>query len=251
MLEKPLISGGDPRLRASAPRPLVDRLKAVVAEPDHAELDAISTVSDCPEGSVLVREGDRFDRIGYLVSGALGMEKRLPDGEAHILGLLVPQDMFGRLFDGPASYDLVALSDTRVLSFDRDRLEAIVSRSVEAENLLIAHILDELDAAREWILLMSGHRFMERVAAFLLVLYRRTLRVTGASGERSQTLRIPIRRKHLARYLGGRQESLSRALHALQEVGAIRLHDAYRVEVTDLAALVRASGADLLAGDGL
>jgi len=216
----------------------------------HAKaLGTIAQVRDIPRGQGVVVEGDRSDEIGYLLHGALGMQKSLPDGRTHIIGLLVPTDMYGRLFDGPSSYDIVALTEARVLTFPRAAFEEILRATPEIERPFLVNVLDELDSAREWILLMGGHKIVERVASFLLILFRRKLRRAGQQDRpTARTVRIPIRRSDLAHYLGTTPESVSRALHELEHDGVVRLHDAYRIEIADLPGLVRVSGADHLAG---
>lgn len=224
--------------------------------PQRTELEAMARLRDIAEGTALVHEGEHYQTVGYILSGALGMQKMLPDGRLHVIGLLVQHDMFGRLFDGPSSFDLVALAPARLIEFDRDAFETFVARHPEAQHLLLTRILDEIDNAREWLLLMSGHKVVERVAAFLLILFRRALRQPGQAragqGQPGQgkagnvRLALPVRRVDLAHYLGTRPESLSRALHDLQRAGAIHLVDPNTVEVTGLRALVDAAGSDLL-----
>ncbi|MGI1661583.1 Crp/Fnr family transcriptional regulator [Palleronia sp. KMU-117] len=208
------------------------------------------------EGEVVVPEGVHAERIGYVLDGALGMQKRLSDGRTHLIGLLVPTDMYGRVFDGESGYDLVALSETRAFSFPRDAFEEAMGSSPEVERRFLVSLLDELDAAREWILLLGGHKVIERVASFLLVMLRRTLRAeTGhgpagaGAGGKVLKVRIPIRRKDLAHHLGARSESISRALHELEDRGTIVLEDAYTVRVTNVPALVEVSGVDLIVDD--
>jgi CRP/FNR family transcriptional regulator len=178
------------------------------------------------------------------------MEKSLPDGRLHVIGLLVPHDMFGRLFDGPSSYDLVALAPARLIEFERNAFEDFVTRHPEAQNLLLTRILDELDTAREWLLLMSGHKVVERVAALLLVLFRRNLRHRPVERDDAGhvIVDLPIRRPALARYLGTRPETLSRAMHELQRKGSVQLLGPNRVTVLSVQRLVRAAGSDLLIG---
>lgn len=230
------------------PGGLISEVLASLPEDQVQAIGAIAEVRDLERGAQVVAEGDRSPEIGYLLQGALGMQKCLPDGRTHIIGLLVPTDMFGRLFDGPSGYDIVALTEARVLTFPRAPFEAILQGAPEIERLFLVHVLDELDSAREWILLMGGRRIVERVASFLLILFRRKLRVAAHHGRAvSPTIRIPIRRSDLAHYLGTTPESVSRALHELEHDGVLRLVDAYEIEVADLAGLVRISGADHLA----
>ena len=225
---------------------LLEGLLQALPEAQRAELEGMARLRDIGEGTSLVREGERHETVGYILSGALGMQKTLPDGRLHVIGLLVQHDMFGRLFDGPSGFDLVALAPAELIEFDRDAFEAFVARHPEAQHLLLTRILDEIDTAREWLLLMSGHKVVERVAAFLLILFRRALRQPGQKKPRDIRIALPIRRVDLAHYLGTRPESLSRALHDLQREGAIHLVDPNTVEVSSLRALVGAAGSDLL-----
>ena len=199
-------------------------------------------------GAVVLPEGVRSGEIGYVLDGALGMQKALPDGRTHLIGLLVPHDMYGRLFDGGVAHDLVALSDANVFTFDRQAFEAALSAAPEVERTFLVTLLDELDAAREWVLLLGGHRVSERVASFLLVVLRRTLRMGGEPDTIADdpVVRIPIRRTDLAHHLGARPESISRALHDLQKQGIVELVDPYTVRIRDIPALVEVSGADLV-----
>jgi CRP/FNR family transcriptional regulator len=215
-----------------------------------AAIAAIGRVAELSRGDRVVGEGERAPEIGYLLDGALGMQKCLSDGRTHIIGLLVPADMYGRLFDGASAYDIVALTDARVLTFPRDAFESILKEAPAVERLFLVSVLDELDSAREWILLMGGRKIVERVASFLLILLRRKLRSLSAQGLQnpSLSLRIPIRRSDLAHYLGTTPESLSRSLHELEKEGIVRLEDAYTLDILDLSALVRVSGADHLLG---
>ncbi|SIO22800.1 CRP/FNR family transcriptional regulator, anaerobic regulatory protein [Rhodovulum sp. ES.010] len=241
-----LLSG--PRSDLGSPlAELLDHLPAPYAE----ALADIARLAELECGAKLVEAGSRPEALGYLLDGALGMQRALPDGRIHIIGLLVPHDMYGRLFDGPSAFDIVALTDARVLTFRRDAFEDILRAAPEVERLFLVSVLDELDSAREWVLLMGGHKIVERVASFLLILLRRTLRSRqGRAPGALLSVRIPIRRSDLARYLGTTPETLSRSLHELEHDGAIRLRDAYDVELIDLPALVRISGADHLCGDG-
>lgn len=199
-------------------------------------------------GAVVLPEGARSGEIGYVLDGALGMQKTLPDGRTHLIGLLVPHDMYGRLFDGGVAHDLVALSESTVFTFDRQAFEDALGAAPEVERKFLVSLLDELDAAREWVLLLGGHRVSERVASFLLVVLRRTLRMGGGPDQPSgdPVVRIPIRRTDLAHHLGARPESISRALHDLQKKGIVELVDPYTVRIRDIPALVEVSGADLV-----
>lgn len=213
------------------------------------ELAGIASVKTIKAGTVVVEDGEDPVQIGYIVDGNLAMTKVLPDGRTHIIGLLVPTDMYGRVFDGASSYRVEALTETRVFCFDRGPFEAILRKVPEIERLFLVNVLDELDAAREWILLLGGHKAVQRLASFLLILSRRKIRLPDGGGGRAERpilLHVAIRRVELAHYLGTRPETLSRAFHQLARSKAIRIVDAFTFEVLDLASLIEFAGHDLI-----
>lgn len=213
------------------------------------ELSAISSVRNIKAGEVVVADGEEPTEIGYIIDGNLAMTKMLPDGRTHIIGLLVPTDMFGRVFDGVSSYRVEALTDTKVFGFERVAFEAILRKVPEIERLFLVSVLDELDAAREWILLLGGHKAAQRLASFLLILCRRKTRLLDAEEMKKPpviTVHVAIRRVDLAHYLGARPETLSRAFHQLANAKAIRIVDAYNFEILDLNLLIEFAGHDLI-----
>ena len=213
-------------------------------------LMACARIEQRSRGDVVVEEGHRIEEIAFVLDGALGMTKRLPDGRVHIVGLLVPGDMFGRLFDGPVAYRIEALSTSRVLSFDRARFEAILSTSLEAEQAFLVMMLDEIDAAREWLLLLNGTGVVQRLAGFLLVLVRRRLIDGRHPLKEGLRMKLPLRRTDLSHYLGVRPESLSRAVHRLQDDGILTIVTPNTFVIDDIPALVAASGQDFVLPDG-
>lgn len=204
-------------------------------------------------GDVLIEEGDEPTDVGYVVEGLLGMVKELPDGRRHIIGLLAPSDLYGRALDGPAGYHVEALTNAKVHVCDGARLEDILGRSPEAERLFLADLLDEIDAAREWLLVLSSPKVVQRVASFLVILSRhKPNNPEAAAGPKDQgpvNLQIAVRRADLARYLGVRPESLSRAFHDLEDERIIRINDPYDIDLLDLARLVEMAGHDLTIRD--
>lgn len=222
---------------------MLGKLLAALPPLVRGELVAHLSLREVPAGTVLLERGERSDAVGYVLDGTLAMTQVIDHARTHIVGLLVPTDIYGRLFDGPSNYRLEALSPTRLVSFPRDLFEKVLRQSPEAERLFLVHLLDEMDAAREWLLLISGRRAVHRVASFLSILMRRQRPVTT---DARVTLRLPLARKDLAHYLGVRPETLSRAFHDLQDRGVLRILDPNLFEVADPDALIESSGDDLV-----
>ncbi len=225
------------------------RLAAALPPELSAPFDALWHYRTVPAGTVLVEDGHAPDHLGYVLDGMLGMVKQLSDGRRHIIGLLVPTDLYGRLFEGQTGYQIEALTETRVMTTDLAAFEAILHQAPAAERLFIVDVLDELDAAREWVLVLGGPKVVQRVASFLLILCRRQLhgQARDEAGAPPQIkVRVPIRRSDLAQYLGARPESLSRAIHELSAAGIVRIDTPYDLEVLDLAGLIEIAGHDLV-----
>lgn len=217
---------------------LLDALQPDVTE----RLLSQATLRDVPAQDVILEHGVRSEDVGYVLDGTLAMVQILEDGRKHIVGLLVPTDIYGRLFDGPSNYRIESLSAARILSFPRALFEQVLRDNPDAERLFLVHLLDEVDAAREWLLLISGRKAVNRLASFLTILLRRS-KFNRVGGQ--PVVHVPLSRKDLAHYLGARPETLSRAFHELEDRGILRIVDPYHFSIADEAGLIDASGADL------
>jgi CRP/FNR family transcriptional regulator, anaerobic regulatory protein len=217
---------------------LLDALPAEVS----SALLSHATLRDIEAGAIVTERGMRSEEVGYVLDGTLAMVQLFEDGKKHIIGFLVPTDIYGRLFNGPSDYRIEALTAARILSFRRAAFEQVLHRHPEAERLFLVHLMDEVDAAREWLLLISGRNAINRLASFLTILMRRSqFKQIG----KSAMVHVPLARKDLAHYLGARPETLSRAFHELERKGILRIIDPYRFEILDEEALVEAAGDDL------
>ncbi|MGB8812715.1 MAG: Crp/Fnr family transcriptional regulator [Paracoccaceae bacterium] len=213
------------------------------------DLGAISHVKQFKAGEIVVSDGHVQTELGYIIDGTLAMTKVLPDGRTHIIGLLVPTDMYGRVFEDISSYHIAALTDTSVFCFERGPFEQILRRVPEIERLFLVNVLDELDAAREWILMLGGHKAGQRLASFLLILCRRKTRQVPPERVKTAsaiTIHIGIRRADLAHYLGARPETLSRAFHQMEKAKILKIVDAYTFQILDLNGLIELAGHDLV-----
>ncbi len=206
----------------------------------------LATLQKVTTGTIVIGEFEASRALGFVLSGMLGMVKNLPDGRTHLIGFLVPRNSFGRLFNGPSSYRLEALTDATLLMLEREGLEAILRDNPEIAERLFVHLLDELDAAREWVLLIGGTKVVERVASYLLILLRRS---RPAHGSYPAVLHQPLSRRDLAHYLGTSRESISRAFRTLEDSGALRIESPDTFQITDIRRLVDIAGKDLLLED--
>jgi len=205
-------------------------------------------------GQVLAEAGDHLGMIGFVTKGILRMQKTLPDGRQHVVGLLVAGDLFGRVFDEPMNFSFEAATDATLATFRRAPFEALLSRSPELERLILVHFLTEIDRARDWMIVLSNPRVRGRLAGFLLKLCTRfhggDTMVGSVNGQ--LTIQNPISRADLANLLGARPESISRAFHALADDGILKIIRPDLVAVSSIEDLAEEAGepemGDKLAG---
>ena len=197
-------------------------------------------------GTVVIEAGQPSAEIGYVITGTLAMTQVIDDGRKHIIGLLVPTDLYGRLFGGVTAYRVEALSEATLCSFDRTYFETLMRQEPDIERLFLLHILDELDAAREWLFLISGRKVINRTAALLAILARRTRPKTHTKAIK---VHLPLRRQELAHYLGTSPESLSRSFHELADRGILEIIDPQHFAILNLGGLIELSGHDLVLDD--
>jgi CRP/FNR family transcriptional regulator len=208
------------------------------------ELSQIFQIRKIGAGQVVADAGDPFDMIGFVTDGILRMQKTLPDGRQHVVGLLVTGDMFGRVFDGPMQFAIEAATDTTLCTFRRGPFEALLARSPELDRVILIHFLTEIDRTRDWMIVLSNPRVRGRLAGFLLMLctrFRGVEKLFGSMDGRL-TIRIPISRADVAHLLGARPESISRAFHALADDGLIDIIRPDLVAISSIEDLAEEAG---------
>ena len=180
--------------------------------------------------------------VACLLSGRLAVLKPMPDGRGHIVGLPGAGAVLGWTAgagNGAATngYDITALEPCELALLDRGLFCDLLQALPDLEQRLIAQVLDEAEAARDWLRLIAQPRVTDRLAGFLMMLGRELMPGDGA-------LHIPFRRADLASYLGTRKETLSRAFHQLEADGAIRILDPAAVQILQPALLEDMAGLD-------
>lgn len=223
------------------------RHRAVCARCEGAELTQLEQIKyyrRFEAGQTVVWSGDRMDFVASVVTGIATLSQTMEDGRRQMVGLLLPSDFVGRPGRPTAAYDVTATSDLLMCCFRRAPFEEMMSRTPSISQRLLEMTLDELDAAREWMLLLGRKTAREKIASLISIIARRdaTLRPRG-SGE-SITFALPLTREAMADYLGLTLETVSRQISALKKDGVIRLDGQRRVTVPDFNRLTEEAGDD-------
>lgn len=208
------------------------------------ELRSICRTRTFSAGQIIAEIGMPPPFSGVVRSGILRMQKSLPDGRQHVVGLLVEGDMFGRIFNGEMHFSLEAATEAEVYTFPKPRFESILLRSPALDRLLLLNLLTELDRARDWMIILANPKVRGRLAGFLLLLCTRFRKVGGMVSVANERLRIriPLIRPDIAHLLGTRIESVSRGFHALADDGLIEVLRPDLIDLCNLEALADEAG---------
>jgi CRP/FNR family transcriptional regulator len=215
------------------------------------ELQRISHLRRFKAGETVIGEGEPAGVLGNVVSGVLKLVKTMSDGRQQIVGILLPSDMFGRVFSGESHFSIEAATDVTLCCFERPAFEKLLRAHRDIEHELLLSVLEELDAARDWMFLLGCQTVLERVATLLIILHLRTganLAQPRHSASRD-CVTVPVSRRDVATYLGTTVESISRAIQHLSRSGIIRILDPQHFEVLNRKALLEISGRDEFAAD--
>lgn len=197
-------------------------------------------------GKTVAHAQQEMGFIGCVLKGILRMQKTLADGREHIVGLLVEGDFFGRSFDGAAEFSIEAATEVEFCAFPKTEFETLLTQSPDLERAVLLNITNELDRARELLIILSNQKIVGRIAGFLLLMCSRFSDIDHILQPRPEGIevKIPIGRADLANLLGTRPESISRALHSLNDQGAIDILEPDRILIQDVKVLARMADED-------
>ncbi len=221
------------------------RHRAVCASCDADELtrlEAIKYYRSFEAGQPIMWSGDRMEFVASLVSGTATIERLTEDGRKQTVGLLLPSDFIGRPGRDQALYDVTAVTDVTLCCFRRNEFEKLVEDTPHIAQRMLEMALDELDAARDWMVLLGRKTAREKIASFLLLIERRTVAPGVAAMGAGSRIALPLTREAMSDYLGLTLETVSRQFSKLKADGVIRLEGKRGVIIPDVAALKAEAG---------
>jgi len=225
--------------------PIRHRAVCARCEPDElAELDKIKYYRSFEAGQTIIWSGDRMEFVGSVVSGIASLTQTMEDGRTQMLGLLLPSDFVGRPGRDGAVYDVVAITDLVMCCFRKKPFEQMMDKTPHLAQRLLQMTLDELDAAREWMLVLGRKTAREKIASLLSIIVRRDASLTPKGPVGPMVFDLPLTREAMADYLGLTLETVSRQMTALKKSGVIELQGKRRVTVPDMGRLMEEAGDD-------
>jgi len=199
-------------------------------------------------GHTICWAGDEMSFVASVVSGAATLSQTLEDGRTQMVGLLLASDFIGRPGRVESPYDVTAVSEVTLCCFRRRPFERLMSSTPHIAERLLDMTLDELDAAREWMLILGRKTAREKIASLLAIIARREAALGLAPGRPAVTVDLPLTREAMADYLGLTLETVSRQISALKREGVIVLEGKRRIVVPDLRRLLAETGDDMDGG---
>jgi len=219
------------------------RHRAICARCDDDELamlENIKSYQTIEAGQPISWRGDELVHFSSVVSGIATLTRTMEDGRTQMVGLLLPSDFIGRPGRSTVEFDVTAVTDVTLCRFKRDPFEKLVEEVPHISQRMIEMALDELQAAREWMVLLGRKTAREKIATFLEMIVRRST----VAGQSSQEYVLPLTREEIANFLGLTLETVSRQLSQLKKDGVVSFSNRRQFVVTDLSALHDASGDD-------
>lgn len=173
-------------------------------------------------GASLYHNGDGFDSLYAVRSGAFKTVGVSRQGEEKITGFHLPGELLGleAISSGRHGYSAVALEDSEVCVLPFAQLERMATSMPALQHQLFRVLSGDISRDEGLLLLLGSMAAEQRLAAFLLSLARRHKRL-GYSDTRF-TLRMT--REEIGNYLGLTLETVSRLLSRFQREALITVH---------------------------
>ena len=223
------------------------RHRAVCARCDGDELRRLEEIKyyrSFQAGQTVIWSGDRMDFVASVVTGIATLTQTMEDGRRQMVGLLLPSDFVGRPGRPHAPYDVTATTDLVMCCFRKKPFEDMMATTPHVAQRLLEMTLDELDAAREWMLLLGRKTAREKISSLLAIIARRDVALGLRTAKAPVAFDLPLTREQMADYLGLTLETVSRQISALKRDGVIVLEGKRHVVVPNFDRLMEETGDD-------
>jgi len=177
-------------------------------------------------------EGDPRTHVYRIEEGVIAIYKTLFDGRRRIIDFAYPGDYIGLGMLGEHIMSAQATCPSRVRCLSASALESLAEKDASLALKLYKSVCQDLMAARSLLVTVGQRSAVERVAAFLLALHRRT------GDDSNDMVKLAMRRSDIADLLGLTIETVSRTLTRLREMEVIDVEQGgTTVRLRDIARL--------------
>jgi CRP/FNR family transcriptional regulator len=208
------------------------------------QLEQIKYYRSFEAGQTVIWSGDRMDFVASVVTGIATLSQTMEDGRRQMVGLLLPSDFVGRPGRPSSAYDVTAATDLVMCCFRKKPFEDLMFRTPNIGQRLLEMTLDELDAAREWMLLLGRKTAREKIASLLCIVARRDASLQLKQSNGLLRFDLPLTREAMSEYLGLTLETVSRQMSTLRREGLIETEGKRHIVIPDFDRLLEETGDD-------
>lgn len=199
----------------------------------------VKRVKPLKKGDYLYHTSDEFKGLYAIQSGALKTMGITMEGKEQVTGFHLEGELVGMdavdINQHPCN--AIALDNTEVCLIPFDKLEGLAQKIPGLMHDLARIMSREILREENTLMMLGSTSAEQRLAMFLLNLYKRQLR---RGGEESQ-LKLQMTRQDIGNYLGLAFETVSRHLNHFQEEKLLKIENR-KIRLLDLAALESISG---------
>ncbi len=215
--------------------PVRDRAACAALDDDQrADLVRLGSHRTLRRGETLFAAGEDNEICATLISGALKISSFDEDGTEHILSLIHPAGFVGEMFAPLARHDVIALTNSRLCLFTRERYEAAASRYPALGQALLRRASEDLFESRKLMALMTGRTARQRVAGLLMAMANAA---SDSPCHPARSFDLMLTRGEIASLLGLTIETVSRQITQLERDAIIRRTGSRGIELVDAARL--------------
>lgn len=191
------------------------------------------------KGEVAFRQGDEFNSIFALRSGAIKTYSLSDNGDEQITGFHLAGELIGMSGMDSGSYTAtaVALETTSICEIPFDNLDELTAVLPQLRKQLLRLMSREMREDQDMMLLLSRKNADERIATLLINLSARF----RARGYSAKVFRLAMSRSEIGNYLGLAVETVSRVFTRFQQQGLI-IAEGKEIEITDYIQLCALAG---------
>jgi len=194
------------------------------------------------KGETLFRQGDAFNSVFAIRSGALRTFSVTDAGEEQITGFHLPSELVGLSGMDTETYPVSAqaLETTSVCEIPFERLDELSVLLPQLRRQLMRIMSREIRDDQQMMMLLSKKTADERIATFLINLSTRF----SARGFSANQFRLPMSRNEIGNYLGLAVETVSRVFTRCQASGLLEA-EGKEVRILDSIRLCALAGGNM------
>lgn len=181
--------------------------------------DIIKRGRPLKKGEHLFIEGDAFNSLYAVRSGALKTYTSTDEGEEQITGFQLPSEILGLSGMDGETYPVSsqAMETTMICEIPFEKLDELSEKLPQLKKQLMLLMSRRIRDDQQMMLLLSKKNADERIATFLVNLSARFRR----RGYSAQAFRLSMSRNEMGNYLGLAVETVSRVFTRFQRSGLI------------------------------